>query len=164
MKNKSTMQYLVRALVSMALTATTLSMCTGAQASPPRAGISVPRDVVAVAMPGSIDVTWVAPASNGGHPIDGYCVEVVSPAYAAGGECAQSTVTALVYAPAPPSIAPALVPGVVYTFRVSATTRTGWGAYSAPSNRVMALAYSTTPAPTPVVPAASAVSLVTQNV
>jgi hypothetical protein len=86
-----------------------------------------PTNVTAGAGDAQAQVTWTAPASDGGSPITGY---VITPYI---GAAAQPSVEA----PAGTShVVTGLTNGATYTFRVAAKNAVGAGPQSAPSNAV----------------------------
>lgn len=83
---------------------------------------------VATAAPGEATVSWTAPGSDGGAPVDGYVVTpyiagVAQPAHLFGSALTTQVITGLTN-------------GVTYTFRVAAFNVVGTGAESADSNPV----------------------------
>lgn len=84
-----------------------------------------PQNVAATAGDAQIDVTWDAPASDGGDPITGYNATCTDGADA-------SSATGLV----PPINVTGLTNGNAYTCTVAAINGVGQGAASAPSNSV----------------------------
>jgi len=87
-----------------------------------------PTNVVALRGNGFADVSWTAPASDGGSPITGYTVQVRT------GTTIVRTVP-LVGTGTNTTITP-LTNGTAYNFRVQAVTAIGAGALSTPSNAV----------------------------
>jgi hypothetical protein len=90
----------------------------------------VPTGVTATAGNGSAQVTWTAPASNGGSPITSYTVTPFI------GTTAQTPVTVTGNPPATSTTVNGLTNGTTYTFTVKATNVLGTGAASAASNPV----------------------------
>lgn len=86
---------------------------------------AAPGDVSAVAGDGAADVTWTAPANDGGDSISGYTAT-----------CTNGTDSASASGPTPPITVGGLVNGTAYTCTVAATNSVGTGAASAPSNAV----------------------------
>ena len=80
---------------------------------------SIPRALVAVAADRAANVTWVAPASDGGSPVTGYAVR----AAAADG----TSVSVPVAATATTALVPGLVNGTVYDVTVTALNDRGAG-------------------------------------
>ena len=74
---------------------------------------------------GSVDLSWTAPAANGGSPVTGYTVTPYIGASAQTVQTFASTATA--------QTVTGLTNGTAYTFRVAATTAAGTGAASAAS-------------------------------
>jgi hypothetical protein len=87
---------------------------------------SVPTGVSATAGDRAANVTFTAPASNGGSPITRY---TLTPSPACSGCTGLTTTTT-------GSTVSGLTNGTAYTFRVTATNAVGAGAASAPSNAV----------------------------
>jgi hypothetical protein len=87
-----------------------------------------PTGVTATPGNGSANVSWTAPASDGGSAITGYTVTPFT------GSAAQSPVT--VNPPATSTTVTGLTNGTSYTFTVSATNAVGTGPPSAASNAV----------------------------
>ena len=98
---------------------------------------SAPTGVQASAASGQATVSWTAPLSDGGSPVNGYevtrYVNGVAQGVTSVGNATQATVTGLAN-------------GTAYTFRVAATSVLGTGAQSTESNAV-------TPASVPDAPA-----------
>ena len=101
-----------------------------------------PTNVSAQPGNGSANVTWTAPASNGGSPITSYTVSALT-----GG--APTGLTVKVAAPGAAASFNGLTNGTTYTFVVSAANSVGTSANSAASNAV------TPAAPAPPAPAAA---------
>jgi hypothetical protein len=93
----------------------------------PAAAPTAPTAVTATAGDGSVQVSWAAPASNGGAPITSYTV-TASP----GGQ----TVTVTGAPPATAVTVPGLTNGTAYTFTVTATNTAGTSPASAASTPV----------------------------
>ena len=89
-----------------------------------------PTGVTATAGNGSANVTWTAPASNGGSAITSYTVTPYI------GSTAQTPVTVTGSPPATSTTVTGLTNGTTYTFTVSATNAIGTGPASAASNAV----------------------------
>jgi hypothetical protein len=87
----------------------------------PQGPASAPRDVIAVASARSIDLSWDAPASDGGSPVMGYDVEIASSGQTQVLSVDQESTTLL-----------GLAPGATYSLRVAAMTEVGRGDWSAP--------------------------------
>lgn len=90
--------------------------------APPRSVPGEPRDIVAAAGVGQATLTWRAPASDGGAPIERYVVAAApgSASVEAAGTALSATVTGLAN-------------GTAYTFTVRAGNAIGLGPASAPS-------------------------------
>ena len=100
-----------------------------------------PLGVVATAGDGTANVTWTAPASNGGSPLTAY---TVTPFIGGTGQAALRVITP---GTATAATLTGLTDGTTYTFTVTATNAVGNGPASAASNSV-------TPNPAPSVPSA----------
>ena len=99
----------------------------------PNAVPGAPTDVVAYgAGPGSVDMYWTQPISDGGSPITGWTV-TASP----GG--AVTTVAALPFNPFVSLTFAGLSGGTTYTFTVTATNAVGTGPPSDPSGPILTL-------------------------
>ncbi len=129
---------------------------TGAESAPSASVVPVapatvpgaPTGTSATAGDGSAAVSWTAPASDGGSPINGYLIR----GYPAGSGTA--TVTTTADGAASSIIVPGLTNGTAYTFTVAAVNAAGTGAESARSSAV-------TPAPRVTVPGAPVLGSVT---
>jgi hypothetical protein len=112
--------------------AATNSAGTGPDSTPsgavtPRTVPDAPTNVTAIAGDASADLTWTAPASNGGAAITSYTITVIGvgapPPIVTGNMLTNRTVSGLTN-------------GNSYTFTVAATNVAGTGATSLPSNAV----------------------------
>ena len=114
-------------------------------ATPP----SAPTSVVGTPGNGSVQLSWTAPASNGGSAITNYVVQRSSDSglsWTAVERVASSTPSATVTG---------LTNGIGYVFRVAASNAVGTGAFSVPSASVVPIGDPTLPvAPTSVVASA----------
>ena len=90
---------------------------------PPPTPASAPRDVVATAGDGAIEVGWQPPSSTGSYSVTNY-LATASPG---GRTCLSATTTCAITG---------LTNGVTYTVRVQALTGAGWSPASDPSNAV----------------------------
>jgi len=109
-----------------------------------------PTEVVAMAGDGLVDVSWVAPANNGGATIEGYQVQVATSATGvytnAQGGCAPASTDSWSGVKCQ---ATGLVNGQTYFFKVRAQNAVNWGSYSLASSAVTPLAPPIPIPPTP---------------
>jgi len=92
-----------------------------------------PTELLASAGAGSVDLSWVAPAYNGGSPITGYAVEQSTD----GAIWVPSTVAASLGASNPTSaLVTGLSDGTAYQFRVRAVSAAGTGLESATASAI----------------------------
>ena len=114
-------------------------------ATPP----SAPTSVVGTPGNGSVQLSWAAPASNGGSAITNYVVQRSSD----GG--LSWTAVERVASSTPSATVTGLTNGIGYVFRVAASNAVGTGAFSVPSASVVPIGDPTLPvAPTSVVASA----------
>jgi hypothetical protein len=105
-----------------------------------------PTGVSAVAGNGSASVSWIAPASNGGPPVQGYAVHALN-------NGAFTSITAIVSGLQASATVNGLANGATYTFDVQAVNSSGIGPLSAPSNAVTPGAQAPSTGAVPGVPA-----------
>jgi Concanavalin A-like lectin/glucanases superfamily/Fibronectin type III domain len=96
-----------------------------ATALPPATAPAAPTGVSAIAGNQRATVSWTAPASNGGSPLQGYTVTASPGGQSIGVDASATTATV-----------GGLTNGTAYTFMVTATNSVGTGMASAPSNAV----------------------------
>jgi hypothetical protein len=110
----------------------------------------------ATAAVGGANVSWSAPANDGGSAITSYKVEALN-----GSNVVLKTVT--VSAPATSTLMTGLTPGTLVHFRISATNGVGTGAVSGDSNAVTVLGDGTAPTVSNRTPVSAATNVPTNT-
>lgn len=83
---------------------------------------SVPRSLAAAPIAGGLKLTWTAPASNGGAPIDNYTITTVN-------TVTEAVTTVSVAAPATTINLDTLTPATTYTITMTATNIAGTSSF-----------------------------------
>ena len=105
----------------------------------PVAPASQPLSLVAVGGNAQVDLSWAAPASDGGSPVTDYQIQSSVDGGVNWSVVADAVSTATAFTVG------GLVNGTTYTFRVAAITSYGLGAWSSPSSPVMPMTVPTAP-------------------